>query len=405
MNGPLTGVRVLALSHAQAGPYGSMLLADMGAEVIKIEPPPHGDMGRAFGGPSHKGESYYFLAYNRGKKSLVLDLRTGLGKKAFYDLVKVSDVVWDNYRAGAMERLGADYETLRVINPRIICSSISGFGVKGPYRDLPAFDIIAQGMSGIMSITGEPDGPPLRAGPAIGDFATGMFAVMGVCAALAQREKTGKGQKVDVSLLDSCISLMSYQLSYYFCSGQVPGRLGSGHLSLIPYNSYKTKDGYITIGISWPRVARTLGLDWVIDDPRFDTREARWEHREELERIFSKRLLDGTSEEWLKLMRDDDVAAGPVNTVDQAAADPQVRENHMVLNIEHPLGGEIKLAGNPIKMPGSIEEQYLPPPTLGQHNDEVLRGLLGYSERTVSRMKKQEQAHAAGLQTHLHKLK
>ena len=405
MNGPLSGVRVLALSHAQAGPYGSMLLADMGAEVIKIEPPPHGDMGRAFGGPSHKGESYYFLAYNRGKKSLVLDLRTGLGKKAFYDLVKVSDVVWDNYRAGAMERLGADYETLRVINPRIICSSISGFGVKGPYRDLPAFDIIAQGMSGIMSITGEPDGPPLRAGPAIGDFATGMFAAMGVCAALVQREKTGKGQKVDVSLLDSCISLMSYQLSYYFCSGQVPGRLGSGHLSLIPYNSYKTKDGYITIGISWPRVARTLGLDWVIDDPRFDTRETRWEHREELEKIFSERLLNGMSEEWLKLMRDDDVAAGPINTVGQAAADPQVRENRMVLNIEHPLGGEIKLAGNPIKMPGSIEEQYLPPPTLGQHNDEVLRGLLGYSERTVSRMKKQEQAHAAGLQTHLHKLK
>ena len=226
---------------------------------------------------------------------------------------------------------------------------------------------------------------------------------MGVCAAWYNVRRTA-GHKVNV-FFSSCISLMSYQLSYYFCSGQVPGRLGSGHLSLIPYNSYKTKDGYITIGISWPRVARTLGLDWVIDDPRFDTREARWEHREELERIFSERLLDGTSEEWLKLMRDDDVAAGPVNTVDQAAADPQVKENHMVLNIEHPLGGEIKLAGNPIKMPGSIEEQYLPPPTMGQHNDEVLRGLLGYSERTVSRMKKQEQAHAAELQTHLHKLK
>ncbi|MEW6034415.1 MAG: CoA transferase [Chloroflexota bacterium] len=403
MNGPLSGIRVLALSHAQAGPYGSMLLADLGAEVIKVEPPPTGDMGRSFGGPSHQGESYYFLAYNRGKKSLVLDLGTELGKKAFYDLVRASDVVWDNYRPGVMRRLGADYETLKELNPRIICSSISGFGASGPYCDLPAYDIIAQGMSGIMSITGEPGRPPLRTGPAIADFTAGTMAALGVCAAIAGRERTGRGQRVEVSLLDSCLSLLSYHLSYYFCSGEVPGPTGSGHLSLIPYGAYQTSDGFITLGISWPRAARTLGLDWMIDDPRFSTREARWQNREEFERIFSERLRQASSEQWLALMRQDDIAAGPVNTLDKVAADPQVQHNRMVLNIKHPRGGEVRLVGNPVKMPGGIEEEYPPPPTLGQHNDEVLRGLLGYSQEMVKALRRQEEAHAAELERHLHK--
>ncbi|MBI2857714.1 MAG: CoA transferase [Chloroflexi bacterium] len=403
MEGPLSGTRVIALSHAQAGPYGSMLLADMGAEVIKIEPP-GGEMGRAFGGPSHNGESYYFLAYNRGKKSLVLDIGTELGRQALHDLVRVSDVVWDNYRTGAMKRLGADYDTLKGINPRVICSSISAFGSKGPYRDLPAYDIVAQGMSGIMSVTGEPEGPPLRAGPAIADFTTGLFAAMGVCAAIAERAKTGKGRKIEVSLLDSCISLMSYHLSHYFCSGEVPGRLGSGHLSLIPYGCYKTRDGYITIGISWPRVARTLGLDWMIGDQRFSTREARWQNRGELERAFSERLLEATSEEWLNLLRKDDIAAGRVNSVDEVVADPQVEANDIMLTVNHSLGGQIRLAGNPIKMPGSMYGVPASPPTLGQHNDEILQGLLGYSERNIVDLRKQEQEHAASLQAHLHKL-
>jgi crotonobetainyl-CoA:carnitine CoA-transferase CaiB-like acyl-CoA transferase len=380
-----------------------MLLADLGAEVIKIEPPPHGEMGRSFGGPSHKGESYYFLAYNRGKKSLVLDLGTEVGKKAFYDLVRISDVVWDNYRPGVMERLGLDYNSLKEINPRIICSSITGYGSSGPYRDLPAYDIIAQGMSGIMSITGEPGRPPLRTGPPIADFTAGMFAALGVCSAIAMRAHTGRGQRVEVSLLDSCLSLLSYHLSYYFCSGEVPEPLGSGHLSLIPYGAYQTEDGFITLGVSWPRVARTLGLDWMIDDPRFSTREARWQNREEFESIFAERLRQATSEQWLELMRMDDVAAGPVNTLDAAAADPQVEHNRMVLSIEHPLGGQVRLVGNPVKMPGCIEEEYAPPPTLGQHNDEILRGLLGYSEATVREMKRQEEARAADLDAHLRK--
>ncbi|MDP6102811.1 MAG: CoA transferase, partial [Dehalococcoidia bacterium] len=289
------------------------------------------------------------------------------------------------------------------LNPGIICCSITGFGTSGPYKDMPAYDIIAQGMSGIMSITGEPDRPPVRTGPAIADFTTGMFAAIGVCAAVVGRAQTGKGRKVEVSLLDSCLSLLSYHMSYYFCSGEVPGPLGSGHLSLIPYGAYQTRDGFITVGVSWPRVARTLGLDWMIDDPRFNTQEARWLNREEFEKVFGERLRQATSEQWLKLMRMDDIAAGPVNTLDAAAADPQVQHNRMVLNIEHPSGGEVKLVGNPIKMPGSIDEKYSPPPTLGQHNDEILRGLLGYSEETIREMEKQEQSRAAELGAHLHK--
>lgn len=405
MNGPLAGIRVLALSHAQAGPFGSMLLADMGAEVIKVEPPPTGDMGRSFGGPSHCGESYYFLAFNRGKKSLVLDLGTEAGLKAFYDLVKISDVVWDNYRPGVMERLKLDYGTLKTLNPRVICCSLSGFGQSGPYSSRPSYDIIAQGMSGIMSVTGEQDGPPLRTGPAIADFTTGMLGAFGVSAAIAGRARTGQGQKVEVSLLDACVSLLSYHFSYYFCSGEVPSRLGSGHLSLIPYGSYQTSDGYVTVGISWPRVARTVGLEWMADDPRFSTREARWQNREEFERLFSERLRQASTSQWLEMMRRDDIPAGPVNRLDQVAADPQVQHNRMVLDVEHPLGGRMKMAGNPVKMPGCIEEEYSAPPTLGQHNNEILRGLLGYSPEAIAEMKRQEEQHAAELEARLHKRK
>lgn len=397
MKGPLSGVRVLAVEMAIAGPYGSMLLADLGAEVIRIEPPGMGDRSRLTPGPNHKGDSFYFLAFNRNKKSITLDLGTRSGKEAFYDLVNISDVVWDNARAGSMERLGADYDTLKDINPAIICCSVSGFGSSGPYRDRPSFDLVAQAISGVMSITGEPGGPPLRCGPSIADLVGGMFGVHGVLAALYQRTFTGKGQRVDVALLDGQVSLMAYHMSYYFLGGQVPGPLGSGHLAVAPYGAFKTKEGYLVMGIGWPRVARVLGIEHVIDDPRFADHASRLEHREELDAIVQEAFLKEKAEDWLPVLEVEDIPCGPVNTIDKAVEDPQIVQRNMIVETEHPLGGRLRLVGNPIKMPQCIEEDFIAPPTLGQHNDEILVELLGYSKERIERLRQEEESHAEQL--------
>jgi len=403
MNGPLSGFRVLDLSNVFAGPFGAMLLGDLGAEVIKVEPPT-GEVGRNQAGPRYKGESSYYLTFNRNKKSVVLDLRTKLGKEAFYDLVRVSHVVWNNFRPGAMERMEIGYDTLKEINPSIIYCSITGYGETGPYRDRPSYDVIAQGMSGIMSVTGAPDGPPLRTGPSISDASGGLFAALAVATALASLARTGKGQKIELSLLGSSIAIMAYHFSNYFCSGVVLGRIGSGHQNTVPFGGYRTRDGYITIGAAWPRIARTLGLDWMIDDPRFSTGGQRLIHRDECNRIIEERLSEQDSEFWLELFKADDIAAGPIYTVDKVVEDPQVKEQGCILTMKHPLGGEIRLAGNPIKMPGSINpSEYLPPPTLGQHTDEVLAGLLGYSEEKIQRLKQEEKEHTEELATHIRK--
>jgi formyl-CoA transferase/CoA:oxalate CoA-transferase len=403
MNGPLAGTRVLALEQAIAGPYGSMLLGDLGAEVIRMEPP-EGEMSRNFAGPQNNGLNYYYLAFNRNKKSLTLDMGTELGREAFYDLVKISDVVWDNYRPGVMKRLGADYDTLKNINPKIITCSTTGYGPSGPYRDYPSYDVIAQGMSGLMSINGHPDGPPTKVGVALGDLGPSMFGALAVAAALVQKEKTGKGQEIQIPQLDSLISLLAYQMSYYFCSGDVPKRLGSGHLSVIPFGAYETKKGYVTLGVCWPRVARTLGAEWMIDDPRFATQDARWKHREEFEAIFSQLFMKAEARDWMELFRADDIPGGVVKTIDEVAEDPQVEHNKAVISLKHPLSGEIKLSGNPMKMPGSInEEEYCAPPLLDQHTNEILSQLLGWSKEKIERKKAQEKEHAEALHAHIHK--
>ncbi|MFC1592691.1 CaiB/BaiF CoA transferase family protein [Candidatus Omnitrophota bacterium] len=403
MNGPLSGIRVLALSQFIAGPFGSMLLGDMGAEVIKIEPPEPA-ANRTLAGPNHKGECFYHLAFNRSKKSITLDLRTKTGSAAFRDLVRISDVLWSNLRPEPIKNIGADYDTVKKINPRIIGCYVSGYGLSGLYRDRPSFDIGGLAMAGVMSLTGQPGGPPVKPGAPIGDIMCGALSALGVCGALHQREQTGKGQLVDVSLLDSCMATLVYEFSHYFCSGIVPVALGSGHLSLVPYNAYNTKDGWLVIGPSWPRLARVLGLDWMIDDPRFSTQSARLQHKEEFDRIIQEKLMEAPAEDWLELMNTEDIAAAPVNTLDKAAVDPQVQHRHMVLELDHPLGGKVKLIGNPIKMPGSIDDSdYLPPPTLGQHNYEVLGNLLGYSKEKIENLLQEGNDHMAELDQHLHK--
>ncbi|MBI4285785.1 MAG: CoA transferase [Chloroflexi bacterium] len=403
MKGPLSGIRILALSHFIAGPFGSMLLGDMGAEVIKIEPP-EPIANRTLPGPGHKGESFYHLALNRSKKSVTLDLRTPLGGEAFRELVRISDVVWTNLRPEPIHNVGADYETVRKINPRIIGCYLTGYGLSGPYRDRPSFDIGGLAMSGMMSVTGEPGGPPLKPGAPIGDITTGILGALGVCAALTQRERTGQGQLVDISLLDSCLSTLVYEFTYYFCSGMVPRAAGSGHLSLVPYNAYNTKDGWLVIGPSWPRLARVLDLEWMIDDPRFATQQARLQNKAEFDRIIQEKLMAAPAEDWLELFYVEDIAAAPVNTLDKVVNDPQVHHRNMVFELEHSLGERIKLIGNPVKMPDSIDDtDYLPPPTLGQHNYEVLGNLLGYPKEKIESLLAEGQANIAALREHLHK--
>ena len=401
---PLSGITVLDFSRAIAGPYGSMILGDLGAEIIKIETP-EGDFSRVSAGPSHKGENFYYLAFNRNKKDIVLDLLTKSGKEAFYDLVKVSDIVWNNFRAGSMERLGADYDTLSKINPGIIYCSITGYGQSGPSRDRPAYDIAILAASGIISVTGEPDGRPVRPAIPIADEAGGLFAVIGVLAALSERQRTGKGKKIDVSLMDACMSLLSYPLSYYFSTGVVPKPLGnSGHLILVPYGIYKTKKGYIALGVCWPRIARAIGADWLAYDPRFKSLQVRQEHRDELNAIIEECLAKAEAVDWMEIFKIEDIAAAKVATLDEVTVDPQVLHQKMILTMEHSLGGKIRLAGNPIKMKGVSEDEFTPPPTLNQHQHEVLSGLLGYSDEKIRKLREEEVENTVQRLQHIQKV-
>jgi CoA:oxalate CoA-transferase len=403
MHGPLEGTRVLALSQFIAGPFGSMVLGDMGAEIIKVEPP-EPVANRIMSGPDYKGESFYHLAFNRSKKSLTLDMRTKSGQKAFRDLVKISDVFWSNLRPASVENIGADYASVSKLNPNIVACYLSGYGLHGELRDRPAFDINALALSGVMSVTGQPGGPPLRPGVPMGDFVTGMLGAIGVCGALLQRHQTGKGQLVDISLLDSCITTLAYEFTYYFCGGLMPKALGNGHLSIHPYNAYNTCDGWLVLGPCWPRLARVLDLEWMIDDPRFVTKEARLENRDEFERLVQAKFMEAPAADWLELLYAEDIAATPVNSLDMALQNPQLKERNMVLDLEHPLGDKIKMVGNPIKMPGSIDDDhYTAPPVLGQHNTEILGGLLGYSPEQIEKLLHEGHKHTGELTEHLHK--
>jgi crotonobetainyl-CoA:carnitine CoA-transferase CaiB-like acyl-CoA transferase len=389
MEMPLAKIRVLDLTQVQAGTYGSMILGDLGAEVIKIEPP-QGDFTREFPFYGHRGESYYYLAFNRNKKGMVLDLKTNKGREIFYQLVKIADVVLDNFSPGVVEKLGVDYDTVSEINPQIISCSITGFGSTGPYRERRSFDLIAQAMSGAMSVTGEPGKPPVRCGISIADMAGGMYAALGILVAHIARQQSGRGQKVDISLLDGMMALLSYFASYHLLSGEVPGPQGSGHFSVIPYGAFRTKDGYIAIAEGWPRMARVLGIEQYVDDPRFTTRVERLKHREELGEILQEALLREETDIWVELLNAEGIAAAPVNTLDKALSDPQVVYRDMVINIEHALGGVVKLVGNPIKMSGAshkAKEILRSPPTLGQHTEEILTELLGYSKDEIEELR------------------
>ena len=408
IKGPLTGIRVIDFGSAHAGNYGAKHLGDLGAELLKIESPGQGDIVRHLA-PMAGDPKYlmgcYVTAMCRNTKSVCLDMYTDSGKEAFYDLVKVSDIVYDNYRAGVMKRVGADWDTIRKINPRIISCSVVGYGSAGPYADRGAVDDIAEGLSGMSSLCGEKGGGiPARSPVAIADISAGMFSTIGIITALYEREHTGKGRRVEVNLLDTCMSLMDTHYAGMDASGNVPGPQGSVHPMTPMLGAFKAKDGWMIVGPAWPRIFRVIHREEVIDDPRFQTPTGRYENRGALEELLTEGLEQENVETWKALFEAEDILAGPLNTMDWALRDPQVIYNKTAITLEHPKYGKIQNMACPIKIEGAIEGEYTPPPLLGEHTEEVLKGILGYSDDKIKKMSEEAEKHSAELRAHVRRL-
>ncbi|MEX2147907.1 MAG: CoA transferase [Candidatus Rokuibacteriota bacterium] len=385
------GIRVLDLSRMLAGPYGSMLLADMGAEVIKIEEPGGGDAMRQMGPPFlPDGESAYFLAINRNKKSVALDLTKPEGRDVFLDLVARADVVWENFRPGVMARLGCDYAALAAVNPLLVMCSISAYGQDGPYRDQPAFDLAVQAMGGAMSLTGEAGGEPVRMGLPMGDLSGGMFAAFAVAGALLRRARTRQGAHVDLSLLDCQVSLLGYIAQYFWTDGRVPAPMGSAHPSVVPYQSLATRDGHLVVAVFerfWPNFCRAAGHPEWTADPRFADNAGRVAHRDTLMALVEPVFTGRGTADWLERLRAEGVPAAPIRPVDRVLDDPQVRHRGMVVEMAHPRYGTLPTLGTPIKVDGAMGLAVAPPPGLGEHTAGVLTDLLNYGGERIAALR------------------
>jgi len=386
---PLADVTVLDLTWVLAGPYASMILRDLGAEVIKVERPPFGDVARTTG-PYINSESTYFFSINRGKKSICLDLKQPAGRDLFLRLVEKADVVMENFTPGTMEALGLGFDALSARNSRLIYAATSGFGQTGPERLRPALDIVVQGMGGIMSITGEPGGPPVRPGISLGDIAAGMYTAIGILAALHERQNSGRGQMLDISMLDCQIAIQENAFARYFATGETPTPIGTRHPLATPFQAFPTKDGWIVLALSWgvpnqwELLCATLGRTDLIDDPRFDTPALRTEHHAELEPMLNEALSRRTSEEWLRDFDAIGLPCGPLNDIPQAAVHPQVKARDMLKEVAHPSGFSLKVANSPLRLSRTPAAIQGPPPALGEHTDEVLASLVGLSAREIA---------------------
>ena len=388
----LDGIVVLDLSQYEAGPSCTEMLAWLGADVVKIEPP-GGEPGRRVLSERPDTDAWFFLLLNANKKSVTLDLKSERGRALFERMLRRADVLVENFKPGTMEDLGLGYDTQRQENARLIYCAISGFGASGPKRGWAGYDAVMQGVTGLMSITGEADGPPVKVGVALIDEITALYAHGAILAALLYRERTGRGQKVECSLLESGVAALMNAATAYLLAGEVQGRLGSAHASVVPYQAFKARDGYFMVGAGnerlWETFCEALGASEWADDPRFDSNEKRVARRRELVRMIEERLQARTCDEWVEAFGAAGLPTGPINNVRDVFSDPQVRERGMIEEIEHPTGRKIRLVGVPVKFsetPGAITA---PPPLLGQHTEEVLRGLLGLTSAEVEQLRKE----------------
>ncbi|MGZ6135089.1 MAG: CaiB/BaiF CoA transferase family protein [Myxococcaceae bacterium] len=394
MDGALSHIRILDLSRVLAGPWASQVFADLGAEVIKVERPGSGDDTRGWGPPwvdEQSGDSAYFASANRGKKSITVDLARPEGQEIVRRLSARSDVLLENYKAGALARYGLDYPRLGAENARLIYCSITGFGHDGPYRDRAGYDFLVQGMGGLMSITGEPDGEPMKVGVAITDILTGMYAATAVLAALAHRERSGLGQHVDLALLDVQVAMLANQAQSYLLTGRIPARLGNAHPSIVPYQSFATKDGHIVIAVGndgqFRRLCAVAECPGLADDPRFATNAGRVRNREELVALLAGIIAGRGSREWIEALEAATVPCGPINDLAQVFADPQVVHRGMRIEAPHAVAGKVPLVRSPIRLSGTPARTDVGPPALGEHTDEVLQGVLGMSRAEVEALR------------------
>jgi len=391
-HGPLAGIRVLDLTRVLAGPYCTMFLGDLGAEVVKIEQPGVGDDTRGWGPPFAGGESAYFLCINRNKQSLTIDLKSSEGVAIMRALAARADVLIENFRPGALDRMGLGEKELRASNPKLIYASLSGFGADGPMADVPGYDLIIQAWGGLMSITGTPESGPIKVGVAIIDLVAGLMLGKAVVAALYAREKSGIGQKIDTSLLEAEVAALINAASNYLVGGTVPGRWGNAHPTIVPYQSFQTSDSFLVLGAAseaiWQRLCPALSRADLADDPRFAKNPQRVENRNELIAILAQIFRTQTTAEWLETLNRADVPCAPVQTIDQVFAAPQVLQRNMLVEVAHPTAGRVKMAGIPVKFSATPASVRLPPPLLGQHTAEILENWLDMSRDKIEELKR-----------------